>query len=589
MKHAILALEQATVTSDLSASATTIPVTCKVMTTTPFVAGDGRPYTIMDETFAAGVNGLPNSEKFEITAISGNSATPLGDSIGYTYVATLHIQAYTTSGWGGGLANSYKMANNCVILIPGVEMAIQSSDFNARFKTLTDAPKVEFDDESSRMATGDEGRDKSIAGARSAEINFTEKLAWAGSFDAVPVWDKLLKSMGHLKKFHTPGVDLGTATSPTTCADLETLITTYDLSSGDYFHTDGTDTTDSALVAIKGSAIANHDSFQVGSSKKQLGVAVTPSAHLTLAALIAAKSFVNGSIFNTVDGSDTTTPSLAVAKALLTAEPLGAYDSFLVGAGSTITYLAQTARYSAAGIEYLPSIYSNEITATIWVITPENGLAPSSTCYRYVGAHGGNGSSISVGKIGDPYMLTGKYSAAYIGTQELAIATARAFTSNYTQVPEVLINNTVTVPAYINGISTVKAVEISQFNLDFGGIVNPFIDQSTTTGYAFYATQDRDPKLTINPYHVRKSLDDVDYVVSNMITGEVVIKSAPTSPHITIEIPNGQLLSPTIGSREGYVSTDRTYRALRNNLGNGPSDALIPDNVMYSVLIGSRS
>jgi hypothetical protein len=186
-------------------------------------------------------------------------------------------------------------------------------------------------------------------------------------------------------------------------------------------------------------------------------------------------------------------------------------------------------------------------------------------------------------------MLTGKYSAAYIGTQELAIATARAFTSNYTQVPEVLINNTVTVPAYINGISTVKAVEISQFNLDFGGIVNPFIDQSTTTGYAFYATQDRDPKLTINPYHVRKSLDDVDYVVSNMITGEVVIKSAPTSPHITIEIPNGQLLSPTIGSREGYVSTDRTYRALRNNLGNGPSDALIPDNVMYSVLIGSRS
>jgi len=133
-----------------------------------------------------------------------------------------------------------------------------------------------------------------------------------------------------------------------------------------------------------------------------------------------------------------------------------------------------------------------------------------------------------------------------------------------------------------------KNVEVSQFSLDFGGTVNPFIDQSTATGNAYYATQDRDPKLTLNPYHVKKTLDDIDSVVSNMITGPVSVQSAPTSPHITIELPNAQLLSPAIAAREGYLSTTRTYRALRNNITGAPMDASLPDSAMYEILIGQR-
>jgi hypothetical protein len=80
----------------------------------------------------------------------------------------------------------------------------------------------------------------------------------------------------------------------------------------------------------------------------------------------------------------------------------------------------------------------------------------------------------------------------------------------------------------------------------------------------------------------------VDYVVSNEISGTVTVCSALASPHITIEVPNAQLLSPAIASREGYVNTNRIYRAMRNNLGTA-KDAALPDQTLYSVLIGARA
>jgi hypothetical protein len=391
-----------------------------------------------------------------------------------------------------------------------MEMAIQSADFNCRFKTLTDAPKIDFDDEASRFASGDEGRDLAIAGARSAEISLTEKVSWAGAVTTVPNWGKIMKAMGHVVK-----------------------------------------------------------------------------------------------------------------------------------------------KYTTTGLEFLPSPFANEITATIWIINPENGAAPTQTIYRYRGAHGGNGSSFGVGKIGDTYMLTGKIAAAYVGTQEITYAHARALTSPDTNIPEVMLNNSVTVPAVyghsvaspvvsatvaalvtaeslsvgdrfftadgtdtqdgalatakgsailkgdafivVTGGTTctysagTKSVEISQFSLDFGGVVNPFLDQSTSTGNAYYATQDRDPRLSMNPYHVRKSLDDVDFVVTNQVEGTVIVQSAASNPHITLTVPRAQLLSPALASREGYQNTNRTYKCNRNNNGTAAMVSALPDYAMYGLLIGARS
>jgi hypothetical protein len=444
-KTGILAVEEASITADLThADGTDVAVSCKVMTTSPFVVGN--TYVIRDDTWTSSSgSGVPNAERVLLKAIDSDAtAIPLADGIGYTYTATLQIAGFTTSGYTGSLKNDYTSAS-ATILIPGVEMAIQSSDFNCRFKTLTDAPKIEMDDEASRFASGDEGREKSIPGARSGEINFVQNMAWAGNFTTVPVWGKIMRTCGHVIK-----------------------------------------------------------------------------------------------------------------------------------------------KYAGTGVEFLPHVSGNEVTATIWILNPENGYDSKTTCYRYSGCHGGSGSSVGAAKIGDAYKLTVKYNGAYIGQTDFTVAQGRALTSADTNVAEILLSNTCVVPAIVNGVTTTKEVEISQFALDFGGVVNPFIDQSTTTGYAYYATQDRDPKLSINPYMTLKSVDDWDYIVTNATTGTVLIKSAITAPHITVEVPNAQLMSPAIASREGYINTNRTYRCLRNNLST-VVDSAIADGIMYSILVGTRS
>jgi len=521
-KTAILAVEECAV-SAVSIGATSLTlVSTGYMTATPFVIG--KKYVLRSDTSPLTVGAIPDAEWVTITATS-LAATLSGP--GFLITGTVTISG---NGSGGGTVNAYP--TNPTILTPGVERMIVSADFTCRFKTLSDAPKIDFDDESSRFASGDEGRDISIAGARSAEIDITQKLAWAGvdssNQPVLPVWGKLMRVMGHL-----------------------------------------------------------------------------------------TRPYYNGTIIT--------------------------------------------------GYGFLPHTWANEVTGTIWVYNPENGANPASTVYRYCGAHGGNGCSIATGKIGDPYMLTGKFSAAYVGTLELPYSSVPTLTNSATNPPEVLLNNLCNVPAVyglmipsalaptvncasfataalantalnlvgirfytadgtdfgdgsltaakvaVLGAGSVlakgdaftgamvgsafavtyvagnKEVEISQFSLDFGGTVNPFIDQSTATGNAYYATNDRDPKLSINPYHVKKTMDDIDSVVTNMITGEVTIKSAPTSPHITIELPNAQLLSPSLASREGYVNTARVYRALRNNVGAGATDSTLPDATMYEILIGSRS
>jgi hypothetical protein len=448
-KYGVLAVEEAPIGTgnvcvpDISIGATSIVISnYNCMSATPFVLN--KVYTIRDDSFVGTSNGAPNSESIMVTNISAIVATPKSDGIGYAITGSLTIAGGPS--FSGGTINAYLAANNPTILNPGVEIAIQSADFNCRFKTVSDAPKIDFDDEASRYAAGDEGRDLSIAGMRSATIDFTQKLSWGGSVTTVPVWDKLMRTMGHIRR-----------------------------------------------------------------------------------------------------------------------------------------------KYSTAGIGYLPMIHANEVTATIWIINPENVSTPAAQVFRYVGCHGGNGSSIAASKVGDVYMLTAKYMGAYIGTQDITWAEARLLTAPQTTIPEVLLNNTATAPMRVDGSNTTGNLTISQFSLDFGGTVNSMLDQSTSTGIAYYATQDRDPRLSVNPYMTRKALDDFDYIVSNSVTGKVTIQSAPTTPHITIEVPQGQLLSPSMASREGFQSQSRVYRCLRNNLGSGASESNIPDACMYQVLIGAMS
>lgn len=442
-QYAIMALEQAKVGTIPDSTnfiqglivpgATTIPIVINAMTNTPFVAGN--TYMVTDSSNISSVSGQPNSEQIVVDFISDSTSISNPDGLGWLTHCTLH----TTE----EIVNNYIVDNKPVVLCPGVEMALQSTDFDCRFKTVTHTPKIDFDDESSRFATGDEGRDLSIAGARSGEINLTEKFS-IGSTDPYginpPKWDKAMISCGHVRNKYGSGI----------------------------------------------------------------------------------------------------------------------------------------------GYEYIPSIYANERTATIWIFAREDSVSQNGMIWRYCGCHGSY--SVGASKVGDVIMNTFKFNGAYVATAQIASKYFRVLTSPDTTIPEIMINNTVTVPAIVDDTITTKNVQISSWSLDSATTLNPLIDQGTTTGYSHFVGNDRDPKLTINPYHTSKNLDDLDTLVSTQVTGTCTIETNQT----TFEICNGQTLNPAIASREGYINTNRTIRALRNNLGDGATDTDLPDSCMYSVLIGMR-
>lgn len=515
-KFGILAVEESLLTQNATAADTTLHVSGNYMTNAPFVVGN--TYLLQDQTFASGsANALPNCEKVQVSDITGLTAVAKADGIGYNVSGTITILGWTGSAWSGGLVNSYATASSASVLTPGMEIAIQSSDFNCRFKTITDTPKYTPDDEASRFASGDEGRDLAIQGERTGEISFTEKMSYAGA-GVLPKYNKIFRATGHLIKRYA------------------------------------------------------------------------------------------------------------------TAAP--------------------------TGVGFLPSPYANETTATVWIITPENGMNPSSTIYRYRGCHGGNGCTIGWSKVGDVYMMNMKLSGAYVGTTEITVLKARELTSPDTAVPEVALNNKVlvttiygaavtqpgtpyaTVAALVTAASlstgsrfystdgidnadgslaTAKGsalkigdaftvtssstctyaspgqnLLISSLSLDMGGVVNPLYDQNTTTGAAYFVTTDRDPKLTINPIHQNKTQDDLDFMVTNMIEGQIRSYSNQNAPHITIDIPRAQLTGFSKAAREGFEATNRTYKLNRNsttsgNTGSGAMNSVLPDYAMYEILLGTRT
>lgn len=79
---------------------------------------------------------------------------------------------------------------------PGTMETPASADFKYRLRDLEITPEIEFDDEASKVATGDHAEDIAIAGVRAASLSFYVKGAWGGAVNTAPNWWDLAKMCG---------------------------------------------------------------------------------------------------------------------------------------------------------------------------------------------------------------------------------------------------------------------------------------------------------------------------------------------------------------------------------------------------------
>jgi hypothetical protein len=414
-KSTVVGAIEELLTGDVNAGASSITVD------TTRLADNGASLSIGEYVLRdnSGTGGVANSEIINVTVIG---------TLGATCVLTITPTV-----------GAYAAAAGASILTPGHEMVLTSADFNCRLRGISLTPKWDEDDANSKFATGDHGEDQSIAGARTGEISFSEKIAVPNYSDlsAMPVYAKFLRGLG-----------------------MEIVL------------------------------------------------------------------------------------------------------------------------YPTHGIEFMPMASADNTTMTLWFIYKENAALPRATAFCFAGCKGTG--DISAAGIGKPYMIMGKFSGKYTRTTDLTNAQILVLTAPETTLPEKMLSNNVAIS--FSGV-TATNLYISQFKLDLGNEVTGLINQGDSTGYDYFSVVTRKPRFTVDPIMKLKANDDFDSTVTNEVTGTIQVTSALASPHITINVPSAQLVSPAIAAREGYVSQNRTYRCLRNT----GATLSLPVEAAWSMLFGTRS
>lgn len=253
------------------------------------------------------------------------------------------------------------------------------------------------------------------------------------------------------------------------------------------------------------------------------------------------------------------------------------YAKFLRGMGMEIVKHVDPC-LAGLGLEFLPMASADNTAMTIWHIYKENAAMPRGLAFCFSGCKGTG--DIGAAGIGKPYLLNGKFSGKYTRTVDLTNAQILELTAPETTLPEKMLSNLVNI-----NFGSANELFISTWKLDFGNEVQPLINQAEATGYDYFGIVTRKPRFTCDPIQKLLANENFDNLVSNETTGTIQITSAISLPHITINIPKAQLVTPAMAAREGYVAQNRTYRCLRNN-----NVALeLPEEACWSILFGVRA
>jgi hypothetical protein len=504
------------------------------------------------------------------------------------------------------LVNSY-VAPRASIMTPGWEQTLVDADFNCRLRAISCIPKIEPDGDSEKFATGDHGRDQSIMGVRVGEISFSEKVAvnqgsGTGAMCTITVVAGVITAVtatppsGHegtgykandlLTVSNSAGVKGQVRVSTVSTGGVITAFETTPVNGGSGY-VGGTGLTievtadAGALTAITATPTAAGTDYEVGDIVLVAGGTAGKATVTTISTggVVTAMNTtptVAGTGYTSGAGKATSL-SGRIHNSTVGAIDIPLWGKFLRGLGHSEEV------YAGTGIGYKDEASADDVNMTLYYFIIQGGAAPAAQCYVFKGCKGTG--DIGASGIGKDWMLNGKFTGTFVRVDAIAAANILALTAPETGRPEVMLSNVIKTTYG----ATVVPLRCGNWKLDFGGKISPVDNQADSTGREYFMITERDPKFTCDPLIKSIAEEDVFTDVNTEVLKSLSVESSSSSPNISVIIPNSQLLYPGFAVKEGQIAHSRTYRPLRNNLGDGAALAAIPDGCSYEILFGSRT
>lgn len=224
--------------------------------------------------------------------------------------------------------------------------------------------------------------------------------------------------------------------------------------------------------------------------------------------------------------------------------------------------------YTTTGIGFVRRKAKDCAPLTIWVQEQRVGTNEALT-HKVKGAVGT--FTLAADGIGGALMLNFTFTGAYQGESETESLLSP--TGMDTAIGEKLLNTAVTVGS--------DNLRISNLSFDLANDVQPVIDQSDATGYAYYYIAATRPRLSVNPLKISPATKDIYSEYKNETTQTVSV----AFQNFTFKIPVAQIISPASATREGLASWDLNFKAL----GNGSVDSDLTGEDTFELLYGSRT
>ncbi len=240
--------------------------------------------------------------------------------------------------------------------------------------------------------------------------------------------------------------------------------------------------------------------------------------------------------------------------------------------------------YTGVGVGYQPRKQYDDSTMSFYIYDVQTGASAGARITKIKGAMGN--CVIGADGVGKPWLASFTFQGVVDSMVDVAAAAIIVPQGVDTSCSDKMLSNI----AYVGTV----AEKISAFSLDYGNVISPVYDQSSSAGVSYFHITERHPRITINPLAQLVATRDVWGQLTSGLTGcpstmRVGIGDTGLDNKFWIQAPVAQLMSAAVANREGLVSWDQVYKLLPNGYTGSLTDAAFPAETCVELLQGKRA